>query len=860
MKLFELYSSLGLDTAEFDKNVDTSTQKGKTMQGTMEGAFKAIKTAITVAGIAVAVKEIAGSFTDAAAAADTVDKSSQKLGLSRQAYQEWGYVLSQNGASIDTFGVAMKTLQTAMVQGTTQTDAALKLLGLSAKQLKTMSPEDALAATITAFQKMPEGAEKSAAAVDLFGKQGMELLPTLNQTAESTEALKEEANDLGLVLGDDAVDAGVNFTDAMDTLNRTLDASKTQFITGLMPAVTKIIDKLTPLFAEVLPKLGSAFGKVLDQVEPLVETLVNGFADILTWIGDNAETLIPIIEGVSGALLVWNGVQAILNITMAANPIGAVIKAAALLYAGVSLLTNALGNGSEAVRDLNKKMSASIDSISDFKGSMSNLKPTLSDVNDLLSSSGRTVGELDSAIQTSEDAITEILSTALQEHRDLRQSELDDIRQYNEDILALNTEKLQLYRDQQVAELQKIYLEENTMTQEQAAQRMVDAQAAYDATNAVSEEAYTAQLVQIENFYKTRGELGSQSYLDAQQAAKASYDQQLIDNETYYNQSLEALTSASAQWTEKDAAMWAAMADTANDYSAALKDTQNVNATNWDAYANSVKAAGDRYVNNFSIMWDNVDADAANAALSMVLTAKSMGADVDSEALTMVENMLSTFATLPPSLEDSGKNALLGLIGGMEDQIPELGDTSNDTAAEIVNKIKSVLGISSPSTVMKGIGRNVIQGLEDGMNEKKESASTTAATIGTLLVDTFKTLFGIHSPSKVMHDTVGTQIVQGIADGIYDSADKVDNAIKSIMPTDADVNAVLDITRNVNILGNIRAVKTNDNESSDRSTKQRSLSVNPITNIYANSASYAELERIQRRQNKALVGELSKVV
>ncbi|MFA5424951.1 MAG: hypothetical protein WC374_13940, partial [Phycisphaerae bacterium] len=656
MKLFELYAGLGLDTKEFDQNVDTSTEKGKTMQSKLDGVFKGIKTAITVAGIAIAVKKIGDSFTDAAAAADTVDKSSQKLGLSRKAYQEWGYVLAQNGGNIESFGVAMKTLQTAMVQGTTQTDAALKLLGLSAEKLKNLTPEEALAETIKAFQKMPEGAAKSAAAVDLFGKQGMELLPTLNQASDATEKLKNDAHDLGLVLTDEAVDAGVEFGDAMDALKKTVSAAGTTFLTGFMPAITKILNVLAPLLANALPKLGEAFGKLIDKVGPLVETLVNGFAAAITWIADNADTLIPILEGVAGAILLWNGYQAILNITMAANPIGAVIKAAALLVGGIMLLKDAFNGGKSAASKFNDAVDEGLSSITDFNDSWKKLSPTLLNVEDLLSSSGKSVGELKTAIDTAETAITDILSTAMEEHRALRQDELDNIKQYNEDINDLNVELIQTYRDQQIAELKKIMLEENEMTQAQAEQRIANATAAFGASNRLAEEAYTAQLTTIENFHRTQGTLDSDGYLYDQQQAKTYYEEQLTQNDDYYRQSLGKLAEAAYQWVSDDASKWETLSAQKSAYAQqtqAADDSIGVAAALFFARQQGMlKDYGD----NYALAMDDINVDNTNAFLQLYATAKQGNADVSTEMTALVTAILDSFVDLPDDMKAEGKD------------------------------------------------------------------------------------------------------------------------------------------------------------------------------------------------------------
>ena len=47
-------------------------------------------------------------------------------------------------------------------------------------------------------------------------------MPMLNGAAGSIEAMRQQAHDLGLVLDDEAIDAGVAFTDQMDQLQRSL--------------------------------------------------------------------------------------------------------------------------------------------------------------------------------------------------------------------------------------------------------------------------------------------------------------------------------------------------------------------------------------------------------------------------------------------------------------------------------------------------------------------------------------------------------------------------------------------------------------------------------------------------------------
>lgn len=325
MKLFELFATLGIDNKSFDKGIDGAVQKGAYAKDHISKSFTGIKTALIAAGIVIAVKKIGDAIGNAADKADTIDEASQKLGLSRKAYQEWAYVLDQSGGSIDSFGVGMKTLQNAMAQGSKATKKAFKSLGLNAKELKKMTPEDALDATIKAFQKMPAGAEKSALALDLFGKQGMELLPVLNASADEVSAMKKNANDLGLVLDDKAIDAGAKFADTWKTVKLALQAVSTNVMLKIMPLLSKFVAKLIPLISRILPKLVDAIGTIFDALSPFIDVMLDFLIDAIGWVADNIKTLIPVVAALGAAFLI---------IGIILNPIPAAIAAivAAIVY------------------------------------------------------------------------------------------------------------------------------------------------------------------------------------------------------------------------------------------------------------------------------------------------------------------------------------------------------------------------------------------------------------------------------------------------------------------------------------------------------------------------------------------------
>lgn len=262
MNLFELAAKISLDSADFNKGIADAENSGKGLGESLEGVFGKIKSALKtiVAGVAIKkgislVKQLA---SETAEAGDRIDKQSQILGLSRRAYQEWDYILGQNGISIDNLAASMKQLNSVIqgaADGSEEYNGALVRLGLNFVELQDMNPEDQFEAVVRAFQQMPAGAQKSALAVKIFGRQGMQLLPLLNSESTSIDELRQKAQELGLIMSDDAIDASVAYGDAMDDLQRTFNGLKYSIGAKLLPVFTNAVQKVT----NYAGKLSTAF-------------------------------------------------------------------------------------------------------------------------------------------------------------------------------------------------------------------------------------------------------------------------------------------------------------------------------------------------------------------------------------------------------------------------------------------------------------------------------------------------------------------------------------------------------------------------------------------------------------------------
>lgn len=281
-------------------------------------------------------------------AGDRIDKMSQKIGMSRQAFQEWDFIMSQNGGSVESLQMGYKALANQMggvQKGSKDSIGYFKKLGVAVKdnhgQLR--KQEDVFNDTVRALQNMKNPTEKAIIANKLFGKSAIEMKPLLNQTSESVDTLRKRANDLGMVLSDEAVDASVKLTDSIDAIQRSFSAFGNQIGAQLVPYVQQLADELI----NHLPQIKSALNPVLNGLSNTIKFLmehINGVifvatACLSTFLAYKAingvittiKTLQTIIQAVTVAQGLWNAV-------MIANPIGLIATGIGLLIAGIVLL------------------------------------------------------------------------------------------------------------------------------------------------------------------------------------------------------------------------------------------------------------------------------------------------------------------------------------------------------------------------------------------------------------------------------------------------------------------------------------------------------------------------------------------
>lgn len=249
------------------------------------GTFSRLVGPITAAvgAIGAATAGISVSVSRALDTGDQLFKLSQKVGISVENLSELRFAAELSGVSLETLQKGLKDLSLVLVQAndaSSKEAQLLKQLGVTAKE-----PELALRQVADAFAKLPDGATKTAVAVELFKKAGQDLIPLLNGGSAALDAAGFSARRLGLAFTTDAARAAEQFNDNMLKLRTGAEALGISLTSKLVSSMAQFTGDLVKGKEE-----GFKFKGVLDGILgtalelastlPLVGSLANRVADV----------------------------------------------------------------------------------------------------------------------------------------------------------------------------------------------------------------------------------------------------------------------------------------------------------------------------------------------------------------------------------------------------------------------------------------------------------------------------------------------------------------------------------------------------------------------------------------------------
>lgn len=577
------------------------------------------------------------------------------------------------------------------------------------------------------FDKMIEAIHVVQTNMGITGTTAKEASETIQG---SVSAMRAAWKNFTTGMADDTQDVDTLVDNVVDSVDTVAD--------NVIPRIQKLLPRLTQGLSDLTQRLSSKIPGLLSKVLP---SFIRSTTKIVQNIAGTLTKSIPVIIDAASELFscVVRAIPGVAKEVLKNMPkiIKAVVDG---LWNGVKSIVETVqdifGATHEAVYEAKISLEEAAASVTSFSDAIGAAQPNISDLNTLLSSTGKTVGDLDSQIETEANAINRIFAAALEEGRALRQTELDEIAQHYDNLRELETEKLGIAQQQQAALVQAIQLEKNQITQEGMAQYISNIQAAYEQATELEKTNYLNELALIQNQYQVEGSLTEQEYQKRLEEAKAHHDAMQAQNDQYQQEALSALSDNAAATISSEQSTYGELQGIVSQYYAERNNTANNSQAELMNLYHAQQAVAEEYALAAAGLTED-QLEAGNATLTTLSMLVKSGGQLSDSAKTSVENMLAAFDGLPDDMEDTGKDALLGLTAGLDDTIPGLKDTSKMSAQSIVDAIKSYLGIASPSKVLRQMGQYAGEGLENGLRGSQSSvrvaASILSATVTTTL-------------------------------------------------------------------------------------------------------------------------------
>ena len=215
-------------------------------------AARTVNSLFAAMGAALSAGALIAAGKHALETADNLAKLSQKTGISVESLSLLRPIAEQSGTSLEGLATGIKKLSTAMIEaagGSKEQVDAFARLGVSVKDASgQLRPTEAVLLDLAdAFAAMPDGAQKSALAVKLFGKSGVDLIPFLNQGKAGIEELKQKFKELGLEISGDTARAAEKFNDTLNTVKQALSGIAMKVAEAALPALQMLANALVAL-------------------------------------------------------------------------------------------------------------------------------------------------------------------------------------------------------------------------------------------------------------------------------------------------------------------------------------------------------------------------------------------------------------------------------------------------------------------------------------------------------------------------------------------------------------------------------------------------------------------------------------
>lgn len=219
--------------------------------------------------------------------------------------------------------------------------------------------------------------------------------------------------------------------------------------------------------------------------------------------------------------------------------------------------------------------------------------------------------------------------------------------------------------------------------------------------------------------------------------------------------------------------------------------------TIWNVLVATFQAVGSAFTAVFTGLW--------NILVTVFTTMWQNIQIVFHTVLDTLTSVFTFFANVFRGKWQAAWQALTQVFTTMWNGLTSILRNSVNGIGNVLGSVKNIItGVfSGAGNWLVSIGKNIIDGLTNGIKNAFNGVKNVINTLASWIPDTIKGLLGIHSPSRVMRDEIGRWIPAGLAQGIENAAPLVDDAMSALTDrvSGAKFQTRFDYTDNLNPMG-----------------------------------------------------------
>ena len=331
--------TIGADSGKAQRELASFQKKTRRIASTIAKGFQERIGQRMFDGLISAARSVPARMKEMIDAGGKLSDQMAKTGAAGEGLVVLERALKNNGiaaAQMDDILRKMQDSFSGLNSEQKSTVSAFEMLGLSMANLRALDPVEALKQIAIAFRSVGSTADRTAAAMDIFGRSGAAII-TLFEDQTAFEQAEKELGNLPRLLTENATRLDT-LSDRFGNLGTAFDAIALSLAIEFMPIIDRVTKKFQELdFDEIAKKVGNT-AKAFIKLAPLIVGVGVAIKGIQI-----ANFFATMISGLTKSITLWGAETAAVNANTAAKLRNATAGATAAGASGGGAVAGAAG-------------------------------------------------------------------------------------------------------------------------------------------------------------------------------------------------------------------------------------------------------------------------------------------------------------------------------------------------------------------------------------------------------------------------------------------------------------------------------------------------------------------------------------